>query len=313
MTYISQQLVYFLISGTNPVNIFVKERMVKLDRKFAKLLGFAHEKLTALVSVDTLRVYITHLSVSQKENIPLFSKHMTEIISETSHSKIFALLSRMGAWSMLNFHLLHGIAEEYGDEELKAAVSHYSTDVNLFKQETTLEDFLCVWSSRSAYGSLPERQPLIAKLKVEWKDCTLATVAQEECYLANEFQLEPHIMHFSNGNPGCVVLMWLIPAAAVSLIQEAVKEKGSTLKKKILQLIVGDKTFVFKVWIHNHVFNSQVSAPAFVAYNGFSVVCIYQNKKLQSGAWEQGYIRCICAHELSIVNLAYHAGHSRSN
>ena len=181
---------YFLISG-NPVTQFVKERMVKLDRKFAKLLGFAHEKLTALVSVDTLRACITQLSVSQKENIPLFSKHMAEIISETSHSKIFTLLSRMGAWSMLNFRLLHGIAEEYGDEELKAAVSNYSTDVDVFKRETALEDYLYAMSSQSAYWSPPEW--LIVKLKDEWKDSTLADVAQEG-YLANEFQLEPHIM-----------------------------------------------------------------------------------------------------------------------
>ena len=221
--------------------------MNRLDGKFAKLLGSAQERLTALVSVDTLRTYITHLSVSQKEHIPLYSKHMTEIVSENNHSKIFALMSRMGAWSMLNFHLLCQITEEYGDDELKAEVSSYSADVVVFKQTTMLHDFLDVWSSRSAYGSLPERQPLIVKLKDEWNDCTLAAVAKEECYLANEFQLEPHIMHFSNGKPGCVVLMWLIPTAAVPLIQKAMKN-GATLNGKILQLIVADKTFVFKVW-----------------------------------------------------------------
>ena len=296
LNFFSQKfhLSVFLILGY-PINRVVKERADELDGKFAKLLAFAHEKLKALVSADTLRVYITQLSVSQKEQIPLFSKHMADIISETSHSKIFTLLSRMGAWSMLNFRLLHRITEEYGDDELKAELSSYSTDVDVFKQETTLEDYLYVMSSRSAYGSLPERQALIVKVMEEWKGCTLADVAEEECYLANEFQLEPHIMHFSNGKPGSVVLMWLIPAAAVSLIVKAM-EKGTTLNRKILQLIVDGKEYTFKVCIDNH---ACIQFPGLhqsfnCLYNTFSMV--HQKEKLQSGAWEQGYICRKCVH-----------------
>ena len=196
---------------------------------------------------DKLRVYITQLSVSLKEYIPQFSEHMAEIFSESSYSQMFAFLSRVGAWGFLNFYLLSCIANRYGDDDMKRKVEAYGSEVDTFKTETKVKDYLRIWSGRSAYGSLPERKPLIAKINEEWEHYTLADVAEVEGYLAEEFFLETYVFHLSNGREGSVVLMWLIPASAVPLIKRAVMEKRMKGAPNICELIVDDQRFIFKV------------------------------------------------------------------
>ena len=231
------------------VNVVVKKKMRAQEEKFAGLLAFASDRLQALpgVTPDMLRVYITQLSVSQKENIPQFSEHMVGIISESSYSQMFAFLSRVGAWGFLNFYLLSRIANRYGDDDMKRKVEAYGSEVNVFKSETKVKDYLRIWSGRSAYGSLPERKPLIAKLEEKWEHYTLAEVAEKEGYLAEEFSLEPYVFHLSNVGEGSVILMWLIPASAVPLIKRAVMEKRMEGVPNICELIVDDQRFIFKV------------------------------------------------------------------
>ena len=221
--------------------------MRQQEEKFAHLLAFASDRLQALpgVTPDMLRVYVTQLSVGQKESIPQFSDHMAGIISESSFSQMFALLSRIGAWGFLNFYLLKCIADRYGDDEMKREVEAYGSEVDTFKSETKVKDYLRI--CRSAYGSLPERKPLIVKLEEKWEHYTLADVAEEEGYLAEEFHLEPYIFNLSNGGEGSVMLMWLIPASAIPLIKRAVMENGMKSATNICELIVDDQRFIFKV------------------------------------------------------------------
>ena len=223
-----------------------------MDRKFSALLPIVHNKLQEIgVSPDTLRIYLTSLSVSRKESMPRFGEYMAEIFTETEHSQIFGILSRIGAWSMLNFSLLVDVTEEYGDDELKTQVSEYKAEVEIFKRETKLQDFLPIWAGRSSYGSLPNSEALIAKLQGKWGDCSLADVAEVEGCLADEFLLEHQVFHFSNGEPGCVCLMWLIPKSAATLIKQAILKSRVYLKEtKICELmVVGEETIIFKVCI----------------------------------------------------------------
>ena len=217
-----------------------------MQRKFASLLTLACQKLKTVSIVD-LRVFITQLCADQKENIPLFDEHMSEIINHSTLEELFIFLSRIGAWDFLNFHILACIAQEYDeDKKLVDKVRKYESEVNEFKKQTKLRDFLRVWPGRTHYKSLPGRVPLTTKRNIQWDEYTLANLAEDEEYLASQFRLHQFIFHFSNAEPGSVTLMWLIPASAAALIEKAIMEKEPDLKRmKIQELTVG--IFTYKV------------------------------------------------------------------
>ena len=220
--------------------------MCEMEEKFASLLILAHERLKTVAPIDDIHLYLNQLSVGQKENVPMFDEHMAEIITHSTLKAVFMFLSRIGVWDFLNHRLLAHIAKKYPDKVLEAAVLTYSKDVDTFKERTKLEDFLRIWPGRTRYDSDPQRVPLASKLNAQWKEYTLADLANHEGYLASEFLLNQFIFHFSNAEPGCVTLMWLIPASAAALIKKSIMKRQPDLKKmNIQELTVGD--FIYKV------------------------------------------------------------------
>ena len=222
--------------------------MREAEESFATALAFASKRLETKVSPSELSVYTNQLTVDQKENVPQFDEHMAEISSKNSHSQLFTFLSQVGAWSFLNFYILKRVAERYGDEEMKMMVKEHGNKVDAFMRETKLKEYLRVWSGRSSYGSLPDRQPVIVKLDEEWDDYTLEKVAELEGYLAGEFLLKRSIFHFSNGAKKCVMLMWLIPSSAIAIMKKVIAEKRIDFKAaNICELIVSEDRYIFKV------------------------------------------------------------------
>ena len=220
---------------------------MKMNEEFAALLSLVHHYLeTNNVPPGDLHVYLTQLSVSTKENIPFFSDSMAEIMSQRTINQIFAFLSRIGAWSFLNYRLLECVAKRFGDEDLRGKVWEYGQQIQVFKSQTKLADFLRVWSGRSPYGTLPDRMPLIAKFEANWPEFTLADLAKLQGYIASEFNLEEYVLHFSNGESGCVHLMWLVPTSVVVLIKRAIMENNPNLKLMNISELTFDG-FVYKV------------------------------------------------------------------
>ena len=232
------------------VNIDVKRRMKEEKKKFALLQATACQKLQDLGrKPEIIAVYLTGLSVQQGEATPLFDEHMAGILFKQSLSQMFMFLSRVGAWGFLNFDLLSCIANQFGDDDLNSKVEEYGRGIASFMEETKFEDYLRVYTNRIALGSLPGRKPLIAKLEGKWGEFTLDKVTKLQGDLEGEFRLEPYILKLCNGGQKCVMVMWLIPSSAVSIIKKAITEKRVDLTgSNICELIVGEDRFVFKVY-----------------------------------------------------------------
>ena len=228
-----------------PIKPALRSRMKGMEDRFSLLMARAPGKLTG--SLDTIRLYITGLSASVKENVPLFDDHMLEIISESTLNEIFSLLTRLGSWDFLNFYILERLAKAFGNEELVGEIEQYGEAVEAFKEETKLTDFLRIWSGRTLHGTLPNRKAVIVKLQAKWPEYTLADVACLEKYLSGEFLLEHFIFHFSNAERGCVTIMWLVPASVIPLMKAAAKELENKLRKTDIQELTIDGTSVFQV------------------------------------------------------------------
>ena len=219
----------------------------RFETGFAGLLCFAHDVLKGDgVTESHVRIFLNQMSVGQKENIPLYEQRMAEIISHVTLEEIFLFCSRIEVWNFLNFQLLQDLADHFEVEQLKTRLQEHSTAVVAFKRSTKLVDFLRIWAGRNSLKTLPESEPIFAKLKAfKWKDYTLEDVARHEQYLASEFRLRQLVMRFSNAAEGCVVLMWLVSKSVAAEMKKIMsgEEKPAFDGMTIEELYIGGRTF----------------------------------------------------------------------
>ena len=230
-----------------PSELELSETVRRFETEFAGLLCFAHDVLKgAGVTESHVRIFLNQMSVGQKENIPLYEQRMVEIISHVTLEEIFLFCSRIEVWNFLNFQLLQDVADQFKVEQLKTRLQEYSTTVDAFKRNTKLADFLRIWAGRNSLKTLPESEPVFAKLKAfKWEDYTLEDVARHEEYLASEFRLRQLVMRFSNAAEGCVVLMWLVTKSVATEMKKIMsgKEKPAFDSMTIEELNIGGRTF----------------------------------------------------------------------
>ena len=219
-----------------------------MEERFADLLVAASDELETLETrVDQVRLYLTSLKASTQADEPLFDKYTLSDLNESSLNRILTHLSRTGAVSFLNFHLLQLVVKKFGNQNLKDQMKKYGEEVTEFMRETKFTDFYRIWSGQAAHGSVPNYQLLVVKLDRKWPEATLSIIADVESYLAGEFQLNAFIFRFAQANPGCVSLVWLIPACAARLIKEAMKTKQPDFKKMNIQELIVNGEVLFSV------------------------------------------------------------------
>ena len=219
-----------------------------MEERFAGLLVAAIAELEKLgVPVGKVQLYLTSLKASTQADVPLFDQYTLSLLNESSLDQIFTILSRTGAVNFLNFRLLQLVVKHFGNENLQNQVDQYGEEVTEFMRETKFIDFYRIWSGQAAHGSVPNYQLLVVKLNRKWPEATLSMVADMESYLAGEFQLNAFIFRFSQANPGCVSLLWLIPASAAQLIKEAMKTKQPDFKKMNIQELIVNGEVLFSV------------------------------------------------------------------
>ena len=230
-----------------PVKLELSRNVRKLETNFAGLLCFAHDVLKdAGVPDRNVRIFLNQMSVSHKENIPLYAERMAEIVSHVTLEEIFLFCSRIEVWDFLNFKLLQDLADYFEVNDLHKRLEEYSTGVDDFKRNTKLVDFLRIWAGRNSLKTLPDSEPVFAKLKAfKWEDFTLEDVARHEQYLASEFRLRQLVMRFNNAAEGSVLLMWLVSKSVAAEMKKIMssKEKPAFDGMTIEELYIGGRTF----------------------------------------------------------------------
>ena len=219
-----------------------------IEKRFANLVVATSDELETLqTQVDEVVLYLTSLKASTQADEPLFDEYTLSLLNESSLNQIFTILSRTGAVDFLNFRLLQLVVKKFGNQNLKDQMKKYGEEVAEFMRETKFTDFYRIWSGQAAHGSVPNYQQLVLKLDRKWPEATLSIIADMESYLAGEFQLNAFIFRFAQANPGCVSLVWLIPACAARLIKEAMKTKQPDFKKMNIQELIVNGEVLFSV------------------------------------------------------------------
>ena len=205
------------------VNSEVRKNTKQMEEKFACLLVTASTELRKLgVTGDVVVTYLTSLThTGTQAGVPLFDQYTLSLLNKSSLDQVFIILSRTGAINFLNFRYLQLVVMKFGNQNLKDQMEKYGEEVNQFMKETKFTDFYRIWSGQAPHGSVPNNQLLVVELDRKWPGATLSTIAENENFLAGEFQLDAFIFRFAHANPGCVSPVQLNTVSATQVIKEA--------------------------------------------------------------------------------------------
>ena len=201
--------------------------------------------------VQAIKSSLISLSMSIREDVStcVFTSHQAEIITYNKVPQIFQWLTINGFWSFLNFYLLEKLVDRHSSsDDLKKRVADFKAEMEKFKQEMKLSEFLPAWSGRCPHVSASGFEPVILRVNTDWPNCTLADVARLEGYLESRFLINRFILRFANSHPGSVVIMWLVPSHAIPYLKNRIMAVGteSLSEVGIVEMKFGDN-FTVKV------------------------------------------------------------------
>ena len=181
----------------------VTHKIADMEKRFSTLVCdvLNHFRDCPENVTEDIKVYLTTLTVSIKEDTSpcVFSSHQAEIIAHNKLSQVFQWLGMNGFWNFLNFFLLESLVEKYGDDGLKERVDVFKQDMEKFKLEMKLVDFLPAWSGRCPHVPATGFEPIILRVNKDWPQCTLADIARMEGYLESRFLINRFLLRFANG------------------------------------------------------------------------------------------------------------------
>ena len=218
--------------------------------KFASLLQHACDDLNhSRSSVEQLRVFLTQRCVDTHNDIPHFSSFMIDIAKKSTFEEIFVFLSRIGAWHFLNYSILKDIFAHFRSisSQLRLQIKEYDDEIEEFKKETLLMDFLAVWGGRCDKDEeLPCCRSIIVKSIGDPNSFTIADACDMAGLIAGEFSLN-ELGALASGFSGSMYIKWMAPPAVTKHILKVMrsKKRPDLLQFGVLQLAV-ERT-VFKV------------------------------------------------------------------
>ena len=199
------------------------------------------------VPVSEINLRLTAFCVNIEDNIPLFNTHTLGVIAKSEVPEIFALMTRIKAWDILNYRVLSTLCEEcIPEDEVHGYVEQYSTEADTFKRQTLVRDYMMFRGSSLTYPR--GYTTLSAKIDRKYNQYTLADLAKDEAFLANEFLLQQMIFRFKESQRGCISITWFIPKSAMShLTPPLINKRRKALKEReIIELIVDEK-YIYRV------------------------------------------------------------------
>ena len=193
-----------------------------METKFRQLV---HKTQCGLVeqnvSLETLRECITLLPASIKHHhVAFLETKVKAIIHSESIQEIFLQLNLY--WDFLNYTLLEHIVNEFGNNDTKAAMAKYVSELVVFRKNTKLSTFIAHWPCTGKVP--PDMSRLVTKIeqqmKKDWSNCTLEDVEQFRTTLTQKLLLPSFAVLLRDAEEGCISLTWLIPSSIEKLLSK---------------------------------------------------------------------------------------------
>ena len=189
-----------------------------MEIKFDQLLDKTQDGLVDNnIPLQKLKRCITRLPAHIKDqHLHFIKENLTEIKESKCVEDIF--LSLHLYWNFLNYTLLEHIVNEFGNNDTKAAMAKYVSELVAFRKATKLSDFISHWPCTRRVP--PDMSRLVIKMEKDWSNCTLEDVEQFRGTLTQELLLPSFAVLLRDAEQGCISFTWLIPSSVVKILSK---------------------------------------------------------------------------------------------
>jgi len=189
-----------------------------MEMKFDQLVDKVQDGLLEQnIPLHRLKRCITRLPASIKyQHITFVEEKLKAITHSESMEEIFGVLNLY--WDFLNYTLLEHIVTNFGNNDTKAAMANYVTELVAFRKVTNLLDFISHWPCTGKVP--PDMSRLVIKMNKDWSNCTLEDVEQFRKTLTQKLLLPSFAVLLRDAEQGCISLTWLIPSSIVKILSK---------------------------------------------------------------------------------------------
>ena len=201
----------------------------------------------------SFRTRITLLPTSfEEEHIKQYIRNnLPQLYRAESIPEIFGLLNLY--WNYLQYGLLKHIIDIYGTDDTKKIMTKFIKDVELFKQETTLAMYWEAHPKRRSQKSLGGDiiEVLTSHVNLT-SSSSLKSIEDIRLQFADTMSLPEFAVVIKEILPGSVIIVWLMPTIAGTMLTEQVKEGRIEFfeQQHILELRMNDvMVYSSREWI----------------------------------------------------------------
>lgn len=149
-------------------------------------------------------------------------------------------------WDFLNYSLLDHLVYKFGNQALMSSMEVYKMKLKAFRLRTRVCDFTEYFNIRQKNVVYAGLKNIEAELKKKWEECTLQDLEEWKENITQGLLLPSFVLILQGLNPGCVCVMWAIPAVfaeSVMRIMETMDTKDFYMKHDIISLRIDGKEF----------------------------------------------------------------------
>ena len=207
-------------------NTPVPKRIQIIDDKFYQLVSKVQYGLVQEnIPLRNLKHCITLLPASIRYQHKAFIEEKVKAIANSeSIEEIFGVVNLY--WDFLNYTLLENIVSKFGNNDTKAAMTEYVTELVAFRKVTKLSDFITHWPCTGRVP--PDMSNLVTKIKdkmgKDWSNCTLQDVEHFKITLTQKLLLPSFGVILREAEQGCISLTWLIPTTIVKYLSKDIHD-----------------------------------------------------------------------------------------
>ena len=229
-----------------------KTKIEYLRDEYKQLVVMTQEAVKARST--TLTEFCTNITLQLPEAVRMevelsLTEKLEFIYNAKSIGAIFGILN-LSIWSYLNFGLLQHIVKVYGDDELQQRMLKYTTSVEAFRKQTTLEVF---WKASPATRKCPkiptELRESLTQISSKHGnlDPTTTTLNDIEIHrqdLAQEYSFPDFTIILEDIEKGCVATIWLVPPSLAAKLANEIQRGNVTFLEQhnILELKIQEST-----------------------------------------------------------------------
>ena len=211
----------------------VEQEIKELEERFSDLVDQAYEALLERKvdkNVRSFRSIFLSLNVSRKYLHQKFIQDNLKIDEETTFDDLWTKLAFY--WNFLNFDLLEHVINKFRIEDLKQKMEFYKDDLQSFRKATRLCVFVNCWPLNGEMPPETEFQEFVAKIDLDWENCTLEDIETKKRVFIRKFLLPEYALQPGEIKKGCIAITWLVPAPFVNALQKDIKGTTSEFFKK---------------------------------------------------------------------------------